>query len=376
MVWIHGGGFIAGDGSPFYYGADYFVEYNVTLVTINYRLNAFGFLSLGTEDIPGNAGLKDQTLALKWVKQNIHHFCGDPNNVTIFGESAGAASVQYHMLSPMSAGLFVRAIMQSGTSLMPWARQTNPKSVALELAKICGIDRNTTDVGQFLRSLPEKELLNGTIGSLAGKIRLSFSPVIENNLPGITPFITRSPEEILNSGEFNQVPTITGLVEHEGLVFRTVEFMDLVDADAIANNLIPDLKRFVPDELTKKYSENGTEFIVNKIKQYYFPNTDNISDNFTDLLSDFAFVRGAIPSVQQLAKHSSPTFFYRFSYSGSVNLCRLTCDFNYTGTAHDDELAYMFYMEGDGIGDIPLSNTDELVSKRLLQMWTDFAKFG
>lgn len=376
MVWIHGGGFIAGDGSPFYYGGDYFVEYNVTLVTINYRLNAFGFLSLGTEDIPGNAGLKDQTLALKWVQQNIHQFGGDPKNVTIFGESAGGASVQYHMLSSMSTGLFVKAIMQSGNSLMEWARQKNPKSVALELAKICGIEENVTDIGQFLRSLPEKDLLDGTIGSLAGKIRLSFSPVVENNLPGITPFITRSPGEILESGEFKKVPTITGLVEHEGLVFRTVEFTDQIDVDAIAKNLIPDLKRFVPDELSEKYGENGTDFIVNKIKEYYFLNTENISDNFTDLLSDFAFVRGAISSVRQLAKHSPPTFFYRFSYSGSVNLCRLTCDFDYTGTAHDDELAYMFYMEGDGIGDIPLTKTDKLVSERILKMWTDFAKFG
>lgn len=105
MVWIYGGGFATGNSSYQIYGPDYLLdEDNIVFVSFNYRLGAFGFLS--TEDLacPGNMGLKDQVLALKWVKRNIEHFGGDPNKVTIFGESAGSASVSYQLQSRSSKG--------------------------------------------------------------------------------------------------------------------------------------------------------------------------------------------------------------------------------------------------------------------------------
>ena len=87
------------------------MDRNVVVVTINYRLGPLGFLSMGTEEVPGNAGLRDQSLALKWVNQNIAKFGGNPDLVTIFGESAGALSVSLHLLSPLSEGLFQRQAM-------------------------------------------------------------------------------------------------------------------------------------------------------------------------------------------------------------------------------------------------------------------------
>lgn len=90
-------------------------------VTTNYRLGAFGFLSLGSRDYSGNNGLKDQLFALQWVKRNIEKFGGDKDLVTLFGESAGSASVHCQVLSPKSEGLFKRAIMQSGSASSPWA---------------------------------------------------------------------------------------------------------------------------------------------------------------------------------------------------------------------------------------------------------------
>ena len=87
------------------------MDRNVVVVTINYRLGPLGFLSMGNEEVPGNAGLRDQSLALKWVNQNIANFGGNPGMVTIFGESAGALSVSLHLLSPLSAGLFQRQAM-------------------------------------------------------------------------------------------------------------------------------------------------------------------------------------------------------------------------------------------------------------------------
>lgn len=123
MVYIHGGAFMSGSASPTVQGAGILLIEDIVLVTMNYRLGALGFLSLEDPslNVPGNAGLKDQTLALQWVQRNIKFFNGDPNNVTIFGTSAGAASVHYHMLSPASKGLFHKAILHSGVALNPWA---------------------------------------------------------------------------------------------------------------------------------------------------------------------------------------------------------------------------------------------------------------
>lgn len=117
MVWIHGGGFSNGSGNFEWYGPDYLVPKGVILVGINYRLGALGFLSFKNNECSGNFGLKDQALALKWVQQNIQAFGGNPKNVTIFGESAGSTSCTYQMLSPLSRGLFQRAICQSGAAL-------------------------------------------------------------------------------------------------------------------------------------------------------------------------------------------------------------------------------------------------------------------
>nr|CAD7267732.1 unnamed protein product [Timema shepardi] len=105
MVYIHGGAFVSGSGSDTNNKPEYFLEQGIVAVYINYRLNIFGFLSLEGTDVSGNAGLKDQVAALRWVKNNIASFGGDPNSVTIVGESAGGASIHYQVISPMSQGL-------------------------------------------------------------------------------------------------------------------------------------------------------------------------------------------------------------------------------------------------------------------------------
>lgn len=144
MLWIYGGGFYQGTSTLDVY--DYkalSTEENIIVVSIQYRVASLGFLYLGTPDAPGNAGLFDQNMALRWVRDNIRHFGGgnsircwslnyrnilpmiliwlDPNRITLFGESAGAVSVSLHMLSPLSRDLFQRAIMQSGAATAPWA---------------------------------------------------------------------------------------------------------------------------------------------------------------------------------------------------------------------------------------------------------------
>lgn len=152
FVWIHGGGFVFGSGSTELYGPDYLVEKDVVVVTINYRLNIFGFLSLRDPKVgvPGNAGLKDQAMALKWVKKNIDCFGGDANNITIGGESAGGASINYHLISPLSKGLFNRAIIMSGSVFNPWAHApVNYEDFLKRLASHLGLAENFTDAVLF-----------------------------------------------------------------------------------------------------------------------------------------------------------------------------------------------------------------------------------
>ena len=107
MAWIHGGAFVGGNSSYAKAGAGYLLDKDIVLVTMNYRLGIFGFFSTGDSAAPGNFGLKDQVLALKWIQENIKIFGGDPNKVTIFGESAGGVSVSLHAISDSSTGTII-----------------------------------------------------------------------------------------------------------------------------------------------------------------------------------------------------------------------------------------------------------------------------
>ncbi|RZC42615.1 COesterase and/or Abhydrolase 3 domain containing protein [Asbolus verrucosus] len=160
MVWIHGGAFLYGCNKSEYFGPDYLITEDIVLVCINYRLGVLGFLSLEDPSlgIPGNAGMKDMILALKWVQRNIQKFGGDPNNVTIFGESAGSASVHYLYLSPLSKGLFHKAIAQSGSSLNCWAKGcSNGKNIANDLGYK---ETDEKKILEYLRNLSPQKIVN------------------------------------------------------------------------------------------------------------------------------------------------------------------------------------------------------------------------
>jgi carboxylesterase type B len=160
MFYIHGGAFSVGssmDASP-----DLFVNNDVVLVTINYRLGPFGFLSTQDDVIPGNNGLKDQLLAIRWTHDNIHLFGGNPDQITIFGGSAGAGSCAYHQLNQNSEGLFRGVILESGSFLCTGMFQRNSRSIAFGTAALL----NSTFEGsndseallQFLQSVDAEEL--------------------------------------------------------------------------------------------------------------------------------------------------------------------------------------------------------------------------
>uniref|UniRef100_A0A4X2M5D0 Carboxylic ester hydrolase n=1 Tax=Vombatus ursinus TaxID=29139 RepID=A0A4X2M5D0_VOMUR len=189
MVWIHAGGFILGSASM-YDSSILSASQNVVVVNIQYRLGILGFFGTGDEHAPGNWGYLDQVAALRWVQKNIAHFGGDPGRVTVFGESAGGTSVSSHILSPMSKGLFHRAIMESGVAILPGLITSNSEMVATVSSLFFGLC-NT--------SYPSLGLLN--FGMFPGVVDGQFLP--------------KHPEELLAAGEFNHVPSIISVNNHE-----------------------------------------------------------------------------------------------------------------------------------------------------------------
>lgn len=122
MIFIHGSSYIIGSSNS--YGSDFLINHNVIVITFNYRLGPFGFLSLGTGKYSGNMGLKDQQLVFQWVNENIGNFGGNNDEITVFGHSAGAASLHFHLLSLQSRQFIQRAIVMSGCAINPWSSNT------------------------------------------------------------------------------------------------------------------------------------------------------------------------------------------------------------------------------------------------------------
>ena len=148
LIWIYGGGYMSGTSTLEVYDALILAATNdIIVVSFNYRVGAFGFLYLNDEDAPGNMGLYDQALAIKWIKDNIRSFGGDPNSLTLFGESAGAGSVSVHLLSPISGHLARRAIMQSGSVNAPWGYMTAETSQKIAMALVNDVGCNSSMVG-------------------------------------------------------------------------------------------------------------------------------------------------------------------------------------------------------------------------------------
>ncbi|XP_010836221.1 PREDICTED: acetylcholinesterase isoform X4 [Bison bison bison] len=208
LVWIYGGGFYSGASSLDVYDGRFLTQAEGTvLVSMNYRVGAFGFLALpGSREAPGNVGLLDQRLALQWVQENVAAFGGDPTSVTLFGESAGAASVGMHLLSPPSRGLFHRAVLQSGAPNGPWATvgvgEARQRATLLARLVGCppgGAGGNDTELVACLRARPAQDLVDHEWRVLPQEsvFRFSFVPVVDGD------FLSDTPEALINAGDFH-----------------------------------------------------------------------------------------------------------------------------------------------------------------------------
>ena len=223
MAWIHGGALIRGSNqidSSSTGGPQQFMDSrDVIVVTINYRLGPLGFLSFGTDEVPGNAGLRDQTMALKWVNKNIASFGGDPDMVTIFGESAGSLSVSLHLLSPLSQGLFHRGILQSCTALDPSWRPISPEQSLIYsslFTKAMGCVQNIVDT---LTCVQNRDMADVLILSelIEGGTKWMAVPDFDFTSD---PFLPGNVEDLMASGEFNtEVEIIIGTNVDDGMNF-------------------------------------------------------------------------------------------------------------------------------------------------------------
>ncbi|KPJ04074.1 Venom carboxylesterase-6 [Papilio xuthus] len=318
-----------------------FVDRNVVVVNVNYRLSIFGFLCLGVPEAPGNAGLKDVVQALKWIKENIAGFGGNPDNVILFGHGSGAAMVDLLTLSPSAEHLFHKAITQSGSALSPGAIAYKPVEYAeafgaklgytgksrQELARLL----TTTDISLLATALTDFEFFNNTA---------LFAPCIENNVDSNNTIIADAPINIIRSGKYNHVPYLSGYTNKEGTI-RAHEAAYSQWLDKMQTNF----DDFIQVDLDVATNSNKTA-IVKSIREYYFSqriiNMETIED-YLDYHGDTMILVSAIRGVRERALTSrAEVYLYEFAYRGTLNSDWALPQIPLTGVRHGGVLNYLF----------------------------------
>ncbi|XP_047535864.1 esterase FE4-like [Vanessa atalanta] len=375
MVFIHGGCFLEGTGSAFIYGPDFIVEQDVIFVGINYRLNVEGFLCLGIKEAPGNAGLKDQIAALRWIQRNIAAFGGDPNNVTLFGESAGSVSTSYLILSQAARGLFHRAILQSGATIAPWAIQHDPIKTARTIAQEFGyLGSNPHEIYKVLSTKSINELISAIKYTKRKKLVTAetlFVPCVEKDIPGVESVITKYPSEILEAGNYTKMPIIIGYNDNEGIYFtgtthgnsiknvnEEVNLDDIFHSDLI-----------FPSEITKNVTVKAI------LDRYFSPTNDDPIMDLVDLISDVHIkYPTALESTLYAKTTDQPIYYYLFKYNGYINMPKIISGFMFKpGASHADELFYLFKPH---TFPLPPRLFEMDMIKRMVTLWTNFAKYS
>ncbi len=353
MVWIYGGDWTYGSSSnPLYWG-NTLARHDVVVVSINYRLGALGFFahpSLSAESehgVSGNYGLLDQIAALKWVQMNIALFGGDPDNVTVFGQSAGSFSVNYLMTSPLAKGLFHRAIGQSGAAMGgfgPLARLdllTEQETNGVKFAKM--LKASSLDE---LRALPAQSLVN------TGNRSQSFCPVVDGWV------LPDKPHAIFAAGKQHPVPLLVGFNENEGSVFPP-----------LGNGTVKGLR----NSLKNLYGEQAI------LAEKYYPasNAAEARRQGHALLGDQALKVGTLNwATMHRQTSKQPVFFYHFAHKPDLpaNHRYLEGKTRELGVFHGAEIPYaMGTLKASGW---TIHAADRALSTRMLASWVHFARTG
>jgi para-nitrobenzyl esterase len=348
MVWIHGGGFVTGHyASPS--GAN-LAKKGIVFVSIAYRTGALGFLALpelskeSERGVSGNYGLMDQILALKWIKQNIAAFGGDPNKVTIIGESAGAIAVSMLCASPEAKGLFRGAISESGGSFCPVADSiyvNNQLIRNLKGAESFGQDFMKRMGAKSLKELrkmsPDAWINDEKTAGISG-----FWPTVD----GVV--ITDDQYKLYERGEYNDVNILIGTNSDEGTMF--------VRPTSVANYELQIASTFGP------YAERMlSEYPANNETEVYFA----LSDIFRD--AGFAWHTYAWAKLQQQTR-TGKVYMYYFD---QLNRSPLIPEEIRRGAFHADEVPYVFGVQTENF-----NSTEDAVSDIMMEYWANFVKTG
>lgn len=369
MVWVKGKEFDKRNDPEFSFRN--FVEKDVVVVSLNYRESILGFLCLGTEIAPGNAGLKDIIAGLEWVKKNIEQFGGNADDITLIGHGSGAAAVDLVTMSPMGGGLVNKAILQSGSALAPWAVSRDNLEYAIEVAEALGHRiTNIEDLSEIFERTSVAALM-GVINDLdLVDNSLAFAPCLEReNLEGGNPFLVKSPISILQDGDFMRVPIIIGYVDNEG----TIRSEEAIEYDWMSR-MDESFSEFLQPDLEFENTQVQTQ-IAQTIRTQYFQNDPidrNHVENYIKYHGDTMILVSALREVRLrvTAPNPSPVYLYQFSYKGSLAE-EFEGPLAVDSAGHSEELAYMLF---DSLDTNQIPVRDLAVGDVLVERWTNFAK--
>ncbi|XP_048345623.1 cholinesterase-like [Sphaerodactylus townsendi] len=358
LVWIHGGGYIAGAGSlDLNNGAFLAATEKVIVASMNYRLGVLGFLFF-PPDVPGNMGLWDQQLAVKWLKENAAIFGGDPAQLTLLGHSAGAASVGLHLLAPTSQPLFARAVLQSGAPSAPWAwkepEMLKRSALAMGLLLGCPVQNHSVLVN-CLQTMEIKE--NGF-----DKFNFLFSPTTDGD------FLLGEPQKLLESGLIQAKPLLAGITSDDGSVYVLYSVPAAIQSDGMLTweQLLKGVKVTVQNPTVKdveaavlKYLENGH-------------GPEHYRQALAQFSKDYYFVCPLIKVAAKVAEAGSPVYVYSFNHHFSGFIWH-----EWMGAAHGAELPFLFGILSTVRGtNESVTKAEAELSRKVMRYWAEFARSG
>ncbi|XP_038216159.1 juvenile hormone esterase-like [Zerene cesonia] len=366
LVYVHGGGFFIGYGNEF--TPKHLVQSGkIIAVTFNYRLGPQGFLCLGTEAVPGNAGMKDQVALLRWVQKNIANFGGNPKDVTIAGYSAGGASVDLLMLSKMAQTLFSKVIPESGANILDVGVQINPIEYARLYASNLKFE-NVDDMKaleQFYLTVPFDVLTSIDVLNGVDNVNI-LSPCIERDIGQEERFLEDSPVNIITSGHYNKYPILYGFSEMEGL-FRIGNF------EKIKNLMNNNFANFLPNDL---HFINGKkkEEVGKIVKKFYFREEPVGPINilkYVDYFTDSMFAFNILRTVQLQAKvGNDKVYLYEYAFVDSdVDIIPYT---NMRGATHCAQTMAVL----DSPNEDNITEEYKTMKHYMREIWLNFIIYG
>ncbi|KAK3101083.1 hypothetical protein FSP39_000817 [Pinctada imbricata] len=383
MVFIHGGGWIAGQGT-LYDGSILASTGDVIVVTINYRLGFFGFMSTLNDQYPGNYGLFDALEAIKWTKKHIQSFGGDPNEITLFGESAGAFNVLYLATSPLSRGLFQRVIIESGGDLRADAVDPEIKNTTFKVMKAMSCISNsdssalTSENIQCLLNKDANDILKASLILSTYKVdhattfKDAFRPCIDGELIPDVPQILLKNKSSSSSLVFNSLDVLHGVNNGDGgLILLYVSAIQNISNFNINNGIPHDVfcNILIPDIVHSYYASSKT---VSKAMCGAYSSHDGTGKDSQSVINWFGDFFFDYPTKQVLDTHSksSTKSTYQYLYSmDSPSRFGGPVPIWFRGANHGDELACVFGMMNSTQSEKKLCHT-------VMKYWTNFARTG